>query len=168
MKRLTIFAFLAMAGLVSAQNRDLTPTDLAVRLGGAYVIDDTTRDLTKSVMIGIGVDYFFPTQLIPGAETYLSVDWFGKSASGAKGNFFPLMLNARYYSKGEAGRRSYGFVGLGAVILDVTSTRTTIAGRLGVGVEVGPSIFTEASWLFSDKADRAKADSITFHVGYRF
>ena len=111
MKRLSLIALaLATTAISFAQNTDYTPTNLAFRLGFAYPLNDTTRDLSKR-FIGVGADYYFPTQFIRGSQTYLSIDWLGKSGNGAKGNVFPIMLNQKFYGRNqEEGRaNSYGF-----------------------------------------------------------
>lgn len=170
MKRLCILAAgLGLATMAGAQPQDITPTNLGVRAGFAYPLDDATRDITKT-LIGVGVDYYFPVRYIRDSDTFLSIDWLGKSGSGAKGNFFPIMLSQKWYSANQTyfGTRSYGFVGLGIAVIDITSTKTTIGARFGFGLELGPNMFTEATFVFSDAANGAKANSVGAYFGYRF
>lgn len=170
MKRVCILAAgLGLAAMASAQSPDITPTNLGVRAGFAYPLDNGTRDITHT-LLGVGVDYYFPVRYIKDSDTYLSIDWLGKSGSGAKGNIFPIMLNQKFYSANQTyfGTRSYGFIGLGIAIVDVTSTKTTIAARLGFGVELGPNLFTEGAFVVSDDANGAKANSVGVYLGYRF
>ena len=50
----------------------------------------------------------------------------------------------------------------------MTTTKTTIAARLGFGVELGPNLFTEGAFVVSDDANGAKANSVGVYLGYRF
>lgn len=170
MKRLCILAAgLGLAAMAGAQAQDITPTNLAIRAGVAYPLDNATRDITKT-LIGAGVDYYFPVRYIADSDTFLSIDWLGRSGSGAKGNFFPIMLNQKWYSANQTyfGTRSYGFLGLGIAVVDVFTTKTTIAARFGFGLELGGSMFTEATFVFSDNAAGAKANNVGVYFGYRF
>lgn len=170
MKRLCILAAgLGLATVAGAQMQDITPTNLSVRVGIAYPLDDGTRSVTKT-LLGVGVDYYFPLRYIRDSDTFISIDWLGKSGSGAKGNIFPILLNQKWYSANQTyfGTRSYGFVGVGIAVVDVFSTKTTIAARFGFGVELGPNMFTEAAFVFSDNANGAKANSVGAYFGYRF
>ncbi|MBS1724024.1 MAG: hypothetical protein JSS66_13850 [Armatimonadetes bacterium] len=168
MRTLIVLAALGSAAYASAQAVG-TPTNLAFRLGYAYPIDNETRDLVRN-FIGVGADYFFERGLLQGGETTISLDWLGKSGSGAKGNIFPICLNQRWYSVNgmEPGRRSYFQLGAGVAIVDVTSTKTVLAGRAGYGVEFGEHIFGELNFFFSDDANGARATSIGAYLGYRF
>lgn len=167
MRTLIALAALGAASFGMAQIQ--TPTNIAFRIGAAYPIDNTTRDTVKN-FIGAGVDYFFQNSLLQGGETYLSIDWLGKSGSGAHGNAFPIMLNQRWYNAGatEDDRRSYFFLGAGVAIVDVTSTKTVLAGRAGYGAMFGEHVFGELSFVLSDDANGARATSIGAYLGYRF
>jgi len=169
MKRLCLLAAAFGASAISfAQNTDYTPTNLAFRLGFAYPLNDVTRDLAKR-FIGVGADYYFQTQFIRGSTTYLSIDWLGKSGSGAKGNLFPIMLNQKFYGQAaEGSSRSYGFFGVGVAVVDITSTKTVVAGRLGFGIDMGPNIFAEAAFTITDNASGAKGDNVGLWIGYHF
>ena len=169
MRTLMALAALSAASFASAQ-QIATPTNLALRLGAAYPIDNTTRDNIRS-FIGVGFDYFFQNSLLPGGETYVSGDWLGKTSSGDKGNIFPFMINQRWYNKGaelDYGRKSYFFLGAGIAVVDVTSTKTVLAGRAGYGMEFGEHIFGELTFVISDDAHGARANSIGGYIGYRF
>ncbi len=171
MKRIALLA--AAVGVVSAAHAqataDYTPTNLSVRLGFGYPLDDAVRDLTKT-LIGVGVDFRLNTALIKGSETFISADWLGKSGNGAKGNIFPIMINQKFNSSMAADifPRTYGFVGVGVAIIDVKSTSTAIGARGGFGVEFGPNIFSEATLVISDNAGGAKANTVGLYIGYRF
>lgn len=167
MRTLIALAALGAAAFSSAQIG--TPTNVAFRLGAAYPLDNTTRDSVKN-FIGVGIDYFLERSLVEGGETSLSFDWLGKSGSGAKGNIFPIMLNQRWYNQGSTvdDRKSYFFVGAGVAIVDVTSTKTVLAGRAGYGVLFGEHLFGEMNFVLSDDANGARATSIGAYIGYRF
>jgi hypothetical protein len=111
MKRLCILAAsFGLAAMASAQAQDITPTNIAIRAGVAYPLDNGTRSITHT-LIGAGMDYYFPVRYIRDSDTFLSIDWLGKSGNGAKGNIFPIMLNQKWYSANQTyfGTRSYGF-----------------------------------------------------------
>lgn len=165
---MTVLA-LGLAAVSNAQPReDVTPTNIGLRVGVAYPLNDTTRNLTKT-LIGVGADVYFTQEWIKGSQTFVSIDWLGKSGSGAKGNIWPVMINQRWYAKnGIEGKRGYFHVGAGIAFVDITSSRSTIAGRLGFGLELGPNIFSEANFVISDNANGAKADSVGIYIGYRF
>lgn len=170
MKRFGIVAaVVGLAGVANAQMGDITPVNLAVRAGVAYPLDDATRDLTKT-LIGIGADWYLTTQYLKDSDTFFSFDWLGKSGSGAKGNIFPIMVNQKWYNKNITyyGTRSYVFVGAGIAVVDVNNTKTTLAGRVGFGVELGPKLFAEANLVVSDNAGGAKANSAAVYFGYKF
>ena len=115
MKKLTVLAALGVAAISSAQGNLLEePTNIAFRLGYVYPVDATMRNISPSYL-GIGID-IYPEgfNLMSEGESYISIDWFGKSGSGAKGNAFPVMINNKVYSDSGYGR-SYFFYGLGVV-----------------------------------------------------
>ncbi|HRJ25986.1 MAG TPA: outer membrane beta-barrel protein [Fimbriimonadaceae bacterium] len=172
MKRFWILAGLVgISAAAQAQSSplDLQPANLSFRVNLAYPLDNATRDLTNT-LIGVGIDYHFLTQFFKGSQTYLSIDWLGKSGSGAKGNMFPILINQKFYSNtGVDGKgRTYLFGGVGVVFLDITTAKTTIAGQAGFGYEFGPNIFSEFRFLISDSANNSKANQIGISVGYRF
>lgn len=162
-----VMVALAAVAAVKAQT-DYTPVNLSIRGGAAYIFDDVTRRLTGT-MFTAGIDYFIDTKWFKNSETSLSIDWYGKSGNGTKGNMFPVMLNQRFYQKGrEVGHRTYGFFGLGAVSVDITKAKTVLGARFGYGVELGPALFTEGVLLISDEANGARANNIAWYIGYRF
>jgi len=172
MKHWLVLAALGVAALSGAQTTAIgEPTDIAFRVGGAYSFDSATRDATGSSLIGIGADYFIKESYFKNGESFLSFDWLGKSTSGSHGNMFPVMLNQRFYLKdtGEVGTgRTYYFVGLGVAFVDVFSSKVVPAIRGGIGKELGPHIFGEATIVLSDAADGARANTIGAYIGYRF
>lgn len=146
------------------------PSNAALRVGAAYPLDGTTRNVVNN-FIGVGFDYFLDKSLFGEGETTISIDWLGKSGSGAKGNAFPIMINQRFYNGPEleaGGGRTYWFAGAGVALMDITSSDTVWAIRGGVGKEFGPNIFGELTFIYSDDAAGARATSIGAYVGYRF
>lgn len=167
--------FLALAAAVSAvapafaQLEDTYPSGVGIRAGYAYPLDDGVRDRWRH-LIGVGVDYTLPRSLLPGGETYVTVDWLGGSGSGANGNLFPVMLNQRFRPQGRDGLpgKTYGFIGAGVVFIDFNGSGSTIAGRGGIGVDLGENIFSEVAVVLSDAVRRTRANSVGIYVGYRF
>lgn len=173
MKRIAVVAGLAaFASLGLAQSID-TPTNIALRVGYAYPLDNQTRDLVKG-FLGAGVDIFLTKSLLPGerTETAISLDWLGKSSSGSKGNVFPLLVTQRWYTDSAANAiglgRYYYLGGVGVAVVDVTSTKTVLALKAGLGFEINNNIFAEASFLYTEKANNARGTNLGFHLGYRF
>lgn len=168
MRTLIVLAAMGAAAVSSAQTVS-TPTNLALRIGAAWPFDNTTKDAVKN-FIGVGFDYFFDKSLVYGGQTSLSADWLGKSGSGAKGNVFPIMINQRWYNAGstEDDRKSYFFLGAGVAIVDVTSTKTVLAGRAGYGAMFGEHLFGELTIVISDDANGARANSAGVYLGYKF
>jgi hypothetical protein len=172
MKRyLCVAAALAASSLSMAQLE--TPTNLGVRLGFAYPIDASTRDMIPN-FLGAGLDIYLTKSLLPGknTESSLSLDWFGKSGSGTKGNMFPLLVNQRWYfgdmSAVAGDGRNYYFGGLGVAIMDITTTKTVFAARVGLGREFNANIFGEATLYYTEPAEKLRGSSLGFHIGYRF
>ncbi|MCW5940184.1 MAG: hypothetical protein KF884_11745 [Fimbriimonadaceae bacterium] len=168
MRNLLLIAAVGAASFGSAQGIE-QPVNLAVRLGWVFPINNAMRDVANNY-IGVGVDYFTNTTLLPNGELTVSADWFGKSGSGAKGNVFPIMLNQRFYAKprGEDDLRSYVFFGAGIAIVDINQSQTVLAGRVGYGVELGRNLFAEGTLTHSDSARGARATAAGIYIGYRF
>lgn len=167
MKRLLVLAAICSSAFASAQIG--SPVNVSFRVGFVYSLDEFTRDITGN-MIGVGADYHLTRSLFEGGETFLSFDWMGRSLSGAKGNMFPMCLNQRFFVSGdyEAGDRRYYFVGVGAAVIDVVSTNTALAARVGLGQEFGHHTFGEVTFVWSDAASGARATSVAAYLGYRF
>ena len=168
MKRLLVLAALCSSAFASAQGIG-TPVNLSFRAGYVFSLDDFTRDITGN-LIGFGADYFLERSLFEGGETFLSFDWMGRGLNGDKGNIFPIALNQRWYTSGdfESGNRRYYFLGLGVAIVDVVNTKTVAAVRAGYGTELGPHVFGELTFVWSEVASGARATSIGGYLGYRF
>lgn len=172
MKRVfTIVTIAAIAGVAVAQNSTLSSIDgsgLRLRVGAVYPWESATRKVTKN-MVAVGVD--FPIMnLLKKGESYVSVDWYGKSASGAKGNMFPVMVNQRLYlnDKEAAGSRTYVAIGVGIVHMDVTKAKTAYGARFALGKELSDNLSFEAAMVGSTEASGTRANSIGVFLGYRF
>ncbi len=168
MKNVTLLTAICLTAIGSAQVNYLEqPTNVSFRLGYVYPIDSAMRDIAPSY-IGFGADFNTDFRLLDNAVTMLSFDWMGKSGSGAKGNAFPILLNQRFYMGDAVEKRQYFQVGLGIAIVDLTSTKTVLAGRIGMGQELGDNIFGEINFNYSDGANGALATALGFYVGYKF
>jgi hypothetical protein len=171
MKRLLVVAALAIStAFASAQSGGFgTPVNLSFRVGFVYSLDDFTRDIMDN-MIGVGAEYYLDRSLFEGGETTLSFDWMGRGLNGDKGNMFPIMLNQRWYVGGdfESANRRYYYIGAGIAVIDVVSTNTVAAARVGIGQEMGQHIFGELTLVYSDSSSGARATSVGAYVGYRF
>ncbi|MBS1709804.1 MAG: hypothetical protein JSS65_13915 [Armatimonadetes bacterium] len=165
------FLALAAIGLAAVSNAQWsTPTNLGVRIGWVYPIDSGLRDVAPTYL-GAGVDYYPDFQLLKGnGETYLSFDWIGKSGSGAKGNLFPILLNHKFYGTqtDKNQPRSYFSLGAGVAIVDVTSTNTVLAAKVGVGRELNENLFLEGNLFYTDSSAGVHGTSLGFYLGYRF
>lgn len=141
----------------------------SVRLGGIYMFEKATRRVTGN-MFSLGLDFELGPGILKGADTYGSVDWFGRSANGAKGNMIPFMLNQRLKLSQSipGGPQLYGYFGLGFVNIDVTRAQTVWGFRAGVGAGLSQSVFAETGFTYSDSANGARANSFGFWLGYKF
>ena len=175
MKKLIILATAAVAlsvpTIASAQPNDITPYNFGFRAGVVFPLDEGLRTLNRTTL-GFGIDYTLQQRLIPGAETFLSFDWFTRSRGGGI-NVFPILLNQRFYLSPVneiADRRTYAFVGLGAVFFDGGGSSARLGGRLGLGVELGQNLFAETALYLSDvtRNTGVRATSLGVYLGYRF
>jgi hypothetical protein len=173
MRRLTICAaFAALAGAASAQTvrpMDFNPSGITVRGGVVLPLDSTLSDV-DNLFINIGLEFQIPRPLLRSGETYLSIDYWTNSFNDQDGTVLPIFVNHRFYQDNNKvpGARTYWFFGLGAAIIDVTSSGTAIAGRAGVGKELGENIIFETAVNLSDRAGGARANAVAFNIGYRF
>lgn len=165
---------LALTSFAAAQYKggtgDMTPYGFSFRGGIVLPIDSNFRSMSTS-FFGVGVDYALGTSLFRGSETYISVDWFGRTIRGNRDSVFPINLNQRFsLNKTEEGMNLYGFVGLGAVVFNLGNSDTRLGGRVGLGTNLNENAFAEAAFYFSDKvkASSTKVTSLAFFLGYRF
>jgi len=145
-----------------------TPSNISVKIGVGVPIDSSLSDIVSTFM-SVGGEFQLPTPLIKGGDTYFSVDWFTKSLSGVP-SFLNASINERYYlgSDKEVGRRKYAFLGVGIDFLNITNSDDVIAGRFGLGAELGENIFTEAALYVGDQANGIHPDVVALFLGYRF
>jgi hypothetical protein len=142
-------------------------TNIAVRLGGVFPIDGRLSDAVDG-MFGLGLEYTLGSSLFKKGETYLALDWLTESLSNSRVNIYPLTINQRFFY-GESGRRSYGFIGAGAFIIDANRSDTVLGIRGGFGTELGNNIFAEAAVTFADTSKaKIRANTVGVYVGYRF
>ena len=147
---------------------DITPYNIAVRAGVALPFD-TALSNYGNPLIDLGVEYQAGRSLLPGGDTYFSLDYFTKDLTFT-GGVFPICINQRFYINHQnRGRRVYAFAGVGAAVIDIGRSDTVVAARGGVGTDLGDAIFFELSATISDKGDNGgRADAVGFSVGYRF
>lgn len=170
----TVLAAIAICGSASAQynKSDLEVHASGFSFRGGLVLpwDAPLRDVSKT-MIGLGMEYSFQKQVVKNSETYVSLDWFGKSLSGTHGNIFPLCINQRFYTGASryGTGRAYFFAGLGVTFIDVNGATDKLGARGGVGMELSQTLFAEAAAYMSGKDNGGVAgNALGFYVGYRF
>jgi hypothetical protein len=176
MRRNNAIAVLAAAfGLsvaASAQNSpgqlDLTPYNIAVRAGVALPFDTGLSNYGNPLM-DLGVEYTLPHSLLEFGQTYVSLDYFANNLSFADG-VLPICLNQRFLIRRIPGsaRRTYGFIGIGGADIAIGKANFVPAARAGVGADLGDAIFFEIAGTVSDIGQTARADAVTFSLGYRF
>ncbi len=168
---LTVVATSGVAGAQYNQTKlDVKPAGVTFRGGAVLPVDNKLRDVSN-LFIGLGAEYMFTHQFLSNSETYLSIDWFGKSSSGEKGNLFPVCLNQRFYtgSSRYGTGRSYYFVGAGVTFIDVGNSTDKLGVRGGVGTEIGPSVILEVAGYLSGKdSDGVSGTAVGAYIGYRF
>lgn len=167
----TIAAF-GIVGSASAQtsasNNDLTPTAVTFRGGVCLPLDQTLTDVANS-LVDLGVEYVPSSSLFKGGETFYSLDYFSTGFHGNSGTVFVGAINQRWYNGGpDAFRRSYLFLGVGGAVIDVNKSGTAFAVRGGYGQELGEHVIAEIAGYISDRAGGARANAVTFSIGYRF
>lgn len=170
MKRISIIlAAIGLAAISAAQTTDLTPVNMSFRFGGAYPLEDATRSVTGN-MFAFGLDFNSKFTLFKTSEAYFSVDYYGKSVAGRARSFLPVMFNQRFnldYNP-ERVQKTYYFLGIGAVNVDVTSSKWVAGARGGIGMEYGEHLFSELTLMVSSDANGAKATSAALFIGYKF
>ncbi len=173
MKKLVAIAAASIGfSAISMAQADLAAGSFSLRAGIAW---PTTSNL-NGTFIGAGFDYDFGKSLFGGgmgSSTFFSFDWLSKSTSGRRGNIIPLMLNQRFsLSTGETegSLPLYGFLGLGAAILDFSPTSTQLAGRFGIGANLNTNVFFESAFVLTGRAKTSgiQGNHIAVYVGYKF
>lgn len=170
MKRNT-FAVLALGlslvPMAHAQS-EMLPTNLSIRLGYVYPLERNTRDYTGA-MGGFGVDFNTSISLMKNSQGYFSIDFMTGAPSGDRGYFLPIMYNVRVnLGQTPVGQSAYFFAGAGAVNMDLGISKTVFGARGGIGAQLTEKTFIEASYLWSDENNGARANSFGIHYGFKF
>ncbi len=177
MRRILISAAAATALGVSATasaqtnypGTSYTPTNISVKAGVGIPLDSSLSNVVTT-FVAVGGEFQLPTPLIKGGDTFFNVDWFTKSLSGVP-SFLNVGINQRFYigSDTALGHRKYAFLGVGLDFLNITTSDNVIAGRAGLGAELGENIFTEAAFYVGDKSSNGIHPNVVgVFVGYRF
>lgn len=168
-KSITAAALLAafgVAGVATAQSSDslaaLYPHGMTVRVGFALPFESGMSDRALG---NLGLDYGVRSLFTTG-ESYISGDiFFPLGRDGA--TVIPFMINHRMHGTGiEA--RPYVFFGVGGAVIDRNGTGTTLAGKAGIGHELGRRGIAEAAVIITGEAGGVHGSALTFNVGYRF
>lgn len=170
---ITVAAMLAaigITGVAAAQSPtapDLTPVNVTFRGGVALPLDSRLTDVGNT-LLDLGAEYMLPTPWIRGGETFFSLDYFTQGLNG-RGSVIPFMVNQRWYQGDENQvRRRYFFLGAGVAFIDVNRSNTAIGIRGGIGQELSDHVVAEIAGYLSDRAGGARANAVTFSLGYRF
>lgn len=166
---LALAASLATGALAQTSTvMDATPSNLQVRGGVFFPIDDDLRDI-DNVMFGLGFDIIFDKQYLRNSTTYLSADWVGRTLKGDKGNFFPICINQKFQLGKKGGFDAYAFGGAGISIVDIVDSDTALTLRGGLGLDLGPSVFMEGTFYWCDKMNvNPQITGIGVYLGYRW
>lgn len=169
MRALTIAA-LGLAATASYAQFEGAGEGLSLKIGGAYFFDNTTRNQTGDLALGLGAELTFGNSLFGRGETFFAVDWMSRGLSGNRGNILYYTVNQRFYDDDsfEVEDRRYFFVGVGFATVDVVSSRTVFALRGGAGVEFSRNLFAEATLFLSESVSGASGNGVGVFVGYRF
>lgn len=172
-KKLVVLAAATVGfSAISMAQADLSAGSFSIRAGVAW---PTTANL-NGTFIGAGIDYDFGKSLFGGgmgSSTFFSFDWLSKSTSGRRGNIIPIMLNQRFSlatGESEGSLPLYGFIGVGAAILDFSPTSTQLAGRFGLGANLNTNVFFEGAFVLTGrgKGNNIQGNHIGVYLGYKF
>ena len=168
-KKLAILA--AAAGFVAAGHAQTIDTTISVRGGVAF---PTTADLSGTFW-GLGADVsMLNVNLFKNATSYVSIDWISKNLRFSKNFIIPICFNQKFQlnttAETMAGPNTYAFVGVGAAIIDIGNASTQLCARAGLGADFSPSIYGEASILFTgrSKGSNIQGNHVGLWLGYRF
>ncbi len=164
---LGVFALGTVANAQYASSlSDTSLSDISLRVGASLPIDSKLNDRFNT-FAGIGIDYHLKTSLVSGSASFLSADWT-TGDSKFKSNAIALMINQRWALGGMQNKATYGYLGLGAVIVDAGVSKTVVGIRGGVGIEMSKNVFGELTAVFSDKVGNARYNVLGAYIGYRF
>jgi hypothetical protein len=161
-------AALTICGSALAKDqKDLYPTNITLRAGLVLPVNSDLSDAANLLGL-IGVDYSLPQSFFQNGDTFISLDyWFRAFNGNSNGSVVPLMINQRIYTT-DTENRTYYFVGVGAVFMDMGTKKTVIGARFGIGQQIGKSVVAELSGNISAEADGIAANAIIGTIGYRF
>lgn len=155
-------------------NENSAPSFFALRAGAALPVSTSLSDVS-SIFLAAGVDFTFSNNIFKDAETYLSIDWLGRTRGNARFNLFPLAINERFYFKpgatgkfGAATGSAYGFVGVGGTIYDFSNSTLRFSGRVGIGEMFTQNWLFEASLFLSMPVNGVNANAVGVYAGYKF
>lgn len=165
MKKLLIVAALAVGACSYAQNN---PVSLDVRGGIAF---PASGDLSGTFW-GLGADFTLDRSLLNRGQTFISADWITKSTKVNRRHMFNFALNQRFELNPISDtnpNRTYGFLGVGAAILDFGTSATVLSARGGLGMDFSPNIFGEVSYVITTrgKGHNRVGNHIGLYLGYR-
>lgn len=173
MKKLVLIAAASVGfSALSIAQDTWSQGSFAIRAGVAF---PTTANL-NGTYLGLGVNFDFNRSLFgnaQGSSTFLSFDWLSKSSAGRRGNIIPIMLNQRFSlstSETEGQIPLYGFIGVGAAILDFSPASTQLAGRFGFGANLNENMFLESAFVFTGrgKGNGIQGNHIGVYLGWKF
>ncbi len=171
---------LGLSALSSAQvvgrGGDYPPQYFTLRAGFLVPIDDNLRAVSNT-FFGVGADYTFSNAWVSNGETFVSLDWLGKTRGGGRFNVFPICINERIFLSGNGNtpaaiynNRLYAFLGVGAFLFDMDPTTWRFGGRGGIGVELGHNLKAEATVFLSAPTSGVpiRANAVGIYLGYNF
>jgi hypothetical protein len=167
-------AALGLAAASSAQTLFDSPSNIALRIGIAFPTDGDTRSFLNDPLNSLGLDYFVPRAIVPGAngETVISVDWLSKGITGNTANFVPVTINQRWYDNstytGLGDPRSYYSLGAGIAFVDINGSDTALALRGAYGYEFSTHLFAEAAFTYMGDTSGFNGTNFGINFGYRF
>lgn len=169
---------MGIAAVANAQvpdHYDPTPSNVVIRVGGGFAIDQTLNNYSTSYFGG-GLDFGFGKGLFQNSETYFSVDALWGSHKSTNNTFFPFAVNQRFYTDRHSSdnsrfgeKRAYGFIGLGATYYQVGGADTKPSLRGGFGVDINENLVFETTAFLAQKSKNdVTANLIGIYLGYRF
>jgi len=149
---------------------DATPYNVSIKGMIFWPIDDNLRNVDK-LFGGGGIEYLFPVQLIRGSETYMEFDALLHTTASSNVSVFPLTINQRFYggpSSLDRSGRTFLFIGGGFSWIDPKG-QAKLTAHGGVGMDIGPRIYTEAALFISDGDNNGLRNTgFSLALGYRF
>jgi hypothetical protein len=169
-----LFTLAAGSVLALGQTNPLAPTNLTIRVGGGFGIDQSLNQ-SASGFYGFGMDFGFGHGFFPNAVTYYSGDilWGARKSMGQ--SLIPVFINQRFYQdKGNGDQnigqdRLYFNIGLGATYYEIGGSDIKPAGKVGIGMEFNETLCGEADlFVAQESKENVSANLVAFYLGYRF